>query len=97
MPEDYDGDYMIEVVEPSVDSLYDSYEIAFDWARHVQARSTLIANLRPPAASLRSLLHSGTACSEPPAGCHLLLASHAKAQSYEWRHRCQRVHRDHAN
>ena len=34
MPEDYDGDYMIEVVEPSVDLLYDSYEIAFDWARH---------------------------------------------------------------
>jgi hypothetical protein len=22
MPQDYDGDYMIEVVEPSVDSLY---------------------------------------------------------------------------
>jgi inosose dehydratase len=34
MPEDYDGDYMIEVVEPSVDSLHDSYKMAFDWARH---------------------------------------------------------------
>jgi inosose dehydratase len=33
MPEDYDGDYMIEVVEPSVDSPYDSYKMAFDWAR----------------------------------------------------------------
>jgi inosose dehydratase len=33
MPDDYDGDYMIEVVEPSVDSLYDSYKMAFEWAR----------------------------------------------------------------
>jgi inosose dehydratase len=34
IPENYDGDYMIEVVEPSGDSLYDSYKMAFDWARH---------------------------------------------------------------
>jgi inosose dehydratase len=34
IPEDYDGDYMIEIVEPSVDSLYDSYKMAFEWARH---------------------------------------------------------------
>ena len=33
MPEDYDGDYMIEVVEPSVDSLYDSFKMSFEWAR----------------------------------------------------------------
>ena len=33
MPDDYDGDYMIEIVEPSVDSLYDSYKMAFEWAR----------------------------------------------------------------
>jgi inosose dehydratase len=34
MPEDYDGDYMIEVVEPSVDSLHDSFKLSFEWARH---------------------------------------------------------------
>jgi inosose dehydratase len=34
MPEDYDGDYMIEVVEPSDDSLYDSFKMSFEWARH---------------------------------------------------------------
>ena len=33
MPEDYDGDYMIEVVEPSVDSLHDSFKLSFEWAR----------------------------------------------------------------
>jgi inosose dehydratase len=33
MPEDYDGDYMLEVDEPSVDSRRDSYEILFAWAR----------------------------------------------------------------
>jgi inosose dehydratase len=33
MPEDYDGDYMLEVDEPSVDSRRDSYEFLFDWAR----------------------------------------------------------------
>ena len=34
MPQSYDGDYMIEVVEPSVDSLYDSFKMSFEWARH---------------------------------------------------------------
>jgi inosose dehydratase len=34
MPQDYDGDYMIEVVEPSVDSLHDSFKLSFEWARH---------------------------------------------------------------
>jgi len=33
MPEDYDGDYMLEVDEPSVDSRRDSYEFLFKWAR----------------------------------------------------------------
>jgi inosose dehydratase len=33
MPEDYDGDYMIEVDEPSVDSRYDSHKLSFEWAR----------------------------------------------------------------
>src|SRR4029450_2649152 len=34
IPEDYDGDYMIEVVEPSVDSLYNSFKNGFRWARY---------------------------------------------------------------
>jgi inosose dehydratase len=33
MPADYDGDYMIEIDEPSVDSRYESHELSFDWAR----------------------------------------------------------------
>ena len=33
MPEDYDGDYMIEVDEPSVESRYDSHQMSFNWAR----------------------------------------------------------------
>lgn len=33
MPAGYDGDYMIEVDEPSVDSRYDSHKMSFDWAR----------------------------------------------------------------
>ena len=32
MPEDYDGDYMIEVDVPSVDSRYDSHKMSFEWA-----------------------------------------------------------------
>ena len=32
LPDDYDGDFMIEIDEPSVDSLYESHRIAFDWA-----------------------------------------------------------------
>jgi inosose dehydratase len=34
MPHDYEGDYMIEVVEPSVDSLHNSFQLSFEWARH---------------------------------------------------------------
>lgn len=41
MPEDYDGDYMIEVDEPSVDSRYDSHKMSFEWAR----RALSFANL----------------------------------------------------
>ena len=33
MPEDYDGDYMIEIDEPSVDSRYESHKLSFEWAR----------------------------------------------------------------
>lgn len=33
MPADYDGDYMIEVDVPSVDSRYESHRMSFDWAR----------------------------------------------------------------
>ncbi len=32
MPEDYDGDYMIEMDVPSVDSRYDSHKMSFEWA-----------------------------------------------------------------
>ena len=32
MPDDYDGDYMIEIDEPSVESRYDSHQMSFDWA-----------------------------------------------------------------
>ncbi len=32
MPEDYDGDYMIEVDVPSVDSRHDSHKMSFEWA-----------------------------------------------------------------
>jgi inosose dehydratase len=33
MPADYDGDYMIEVDVPSVDSRFDSHQMSYDWAR----------------------------------------------------------------
>lgn len=33
LPEDYDGDYMIEVDEPSMESRRESHQISFDWAR----------------------------------------------------------------
>jgi inosose dehydratase len=33
MPENYDGDYMIEVDVPSVDSRYESHKLSFQWAR----------------------------------------------------------------
>ena len=33
MPADYDGDYMIEIDEPSVESRYESHKMSFDWAR----------------------------------------------------------------
>jgi inosose dehydratase len=32
MPADYDGDYMIEVDEPSMDSRYDSHQLSYAWA-----------------------------------------------------------------
>jgi inosose dehydratase len=33
MPKDYDGDYMIEVDEPSVESRFDSHKMSFEWAQ----------------------------------------------------------------
>ena len=33
IPADYDGDFMIEVDEPSVESKFESHRISFDWAR----------------------------------------------------------------
>jgi inosose dehydratase len=33
MPEGYDGDYMIEIDEPSVESRFDSHQMSFNWAR----------------------------------------------------------------
>jgi inosose dehydratase len=32
LPEDYDGDYMIEVDRPSLESLRDSHQLSYDWA-----------------------------------------------------------------
>jgi inosose dehydratase len=32
IPKDYDGDYMIEIDEPSVESRYESNKICYDWA-----------------------------------------------------------------
>jgi hypothetical protein len=47
MPEDYDGDYMIEVVEPSVDSPYDSYKIALAAALPNGGRATYRTTFAP--------------------------------------------------
>jgi inosose dehydratase len=33
LPEDYDGDFMIEIDEPSVDSRFKSHRIAYQWAQ----------------------------------------------------------------
>jgi inosose dehydratase len=33
IPEDYDGDFMIEVDEPSVPSRFESHRLSYDWAR----------------------------------------------------------------
>ena len=33
VPADYDGDFMIEVDEPSVESKLESHRISFEWAR----------------------------------------------------------------
>ena len=34
LPDDYDGDFMIEIDEPSVDSRFESHRISYEWARH---------------------------------------------------------------
>jgi inosose dehydratase len=40
VPADYDGDFMIEVDEPSMDSRAESHRISFEWAqRHLPVRS----------------------------------------------------------
>ena len=33
IPDDYDGDFMIEIDMPSMDSFFESHRIAYDWAR----------------------------------------------------------------
>jgi inosose dehydratase len=33
LPEDYDGDFMIEIDEPSVESRFESHQIAYQWAQ----------------------------------------------------------------
>jgi len=33
MPDDYDGDYMIEIDEPSVESRFDSHQMSYEWAK----------------------------------------------------------------
>jgi inosose dehydratase len=33
MPDDYDGDYMIEVDWPSAENVYESHRLSFEWAR----------------------------------------------------------------
>jgi len=40
MPADYDGDYMIEIDVPSVDSLYDSHKMSYAWARQALTFAT---------------------------------------------------------
>lgn len=37
MPEDYDGDYMIEVDRPSVASVFESHRMSYDWATRALA------------------------------------------------------------
>jgi inosose dehydratase len=34
IPAGYDGDFMIEVDEPSVESKLESHRMSFEWARH---------------------------------------------------------------
>ncbi|HET9872264.1 MAG TPA: sugar phosphate isomerase/epimerase [Propionibacteriaceae bacterium] len=41
MPKDYDGDYMIEVDEPSVESRFDSHQMSFEWARRALSFAAL--------------------------------------------------------
>jgi inosose dehydratase len=40
MPEGYDGDYMIEIDEPSVESRFDSHQMSYEWARQALGRLT---------------------------------------------------------
>jgi inosose dehydratase len=41
IPDDYDGDYMIEVDVPSVDSLYESHAISYEWAKSALSSARL--------------------------------------------------------
>ena len=34
IPDDYDGDFMIEIDHPSVDSRFESHRISFEWAKN---------------------------------------------------------------
>ena len=41
MPEHYDGDYMIEIDVPSVESRYDSHRMSFEWAQRALSFASL--------------------------------------------------------
>jgi len=41
MPENYDGDYMIEIDVPSVESRFDSHRMSFDWAKRALSFAVL--------------------------------------------------------
>jgi len=41
IPDDYDGDFMIEVDVPSVDSLYESHAISYEWAKSALSSARL--------------------------------------------------------
>jgi len=41
IPDDYDGDYMIEVDVPSVDSLYESHAVSYEWAKSALSSARL--------------------------------------------------------
>jgi inosose dehydratase len=40
LPADFDGDLMVEVDEPSVESRYESHRMAFEWAQRVLPKLT---------------------------------------------------------
>jgi inosose dehydratase len=47
MPANYDGDYMIEIDQPSVESRYESHKMSYDWARRTLNFVTDSDSIRP--------------------------------------------------